>query len=85
MSTIRLQKRSGHNGKYQILYSGHIRIVHHVFTCAGLHVNPIQTARFVKEYNDGNCYFAGEFGIVSTLLVFRQPGYEVVDWPNSPD
>ena len=30
-----------------------------------------------KGENDGNFYFDGNIGIVSTILVFRQPGYEV--------
>jgi hypothetical protein len=45
-----------------------------------LHVDPIQAALIRKGKRNGNHYSAGEFGIVSTLLVLWQQGDEVVDW-----
>ena len=67
---IRLPERSRKNGKHQIIYIGHIIIVRYISTCIVLPVNQFQAARVGKE-KYGNFYFTGEFGVVSTLLVYR--------------
>ena len=71
-------KAEGQHGKSQFLHICLIRIVCNVYTCIDLHVNLISSNLDPKEKNDGNFYFVGDIRIVSTFLVFRQHGYEVI-------
>ena len=69
----------GTNGESQGLHICYLANIYNLYSCVGLPVEPIEQKSDVKEINDGTLYFTGNIRGISTFLVFRQPGCEVVE------